>query len=206
MTKDFKTDKFRPENRRVFTANTPSDRLASASARLLIKSATILTRVLNRQRTLAVKVNCQRVISILYYLWPPIAVRFFTDISKPIKMTTMTRRPSCELSLTRELSIEETYTLASLARRKSSTNSRTDLRHKLGTAQLLEALEYAIRNSPPPSPQQRYLTPSKSQHTSWTLDSPKQTRPAVDEYGFAYDDEENEDDGLSLARTQSHSL
>lgn len=108
-----------------------------------------------------------------------------------------------------DLSLEETYSLASLARRKSNSGaSRTDLRQRLGTAQLLEALEYVIRNSPPPSPQQSCLKPVKSQqHLQWTqLDTPKQElKPEVDEYGFSYDDEydDEEDDSLSLCRTAS---
>lgn len=110
-----------------------------------------------------------------------------------------------------QLSIEETYSLAYVARRKSSSgSSRHDLRQRLGTAQLLEALETVIRNSPPPSPQQKSLTPVKSQAAiSWAaLDTPKrESKPSseVDEYGFSYDDEEDEDDGLSLCRTQSRS-
>lgn len=119
-------------------------------------------------------------------------------------MTTLIRIPSFDMA---QLSLDETYNLASLARRKSSTSSqKLNLRQKLGTAQLLEAVETAIRNSPPPSPQPSYQKP-QSQHISWaTLNTTKQeARPEVDEYGFAYDDEEDEDDGLSLCRTQSRS-
>ena len=119
-------------------------------------------------------------------------------------MSAMSRIPSKELP---QLSIEDTYSLAYVARRKSSTgSSKTDLRQRLGTAQLLEALENAIRNSPPPSPQPTYRKPTLSQHISWpSLEAPKQeAKPEVDDYGFAYDDDE-EDDGLSLCRTQSRS-
>jgi len=122
-------------------------------------------------------------------------------------MTTMSRNPSQELSLTRELSIEETYSLASVARRKS-LGSKADLRQRLGTAQLLDALEHAIRNSPPPSPQQPFSKTSRSQQITWAqLDTPKrEPKPEVDEFGFAYDDCDDEDDGLTLVRTQSRSL
>lgn len=105
-----------------------------------------------------------------------------------------------------QLSLEQTYSLAHLARRKSNSgSSRQDLRQRLGTAQLLEVLENVIRNSPPPSPQQQYRQP-KSQHITWaSLELPKrEQKPEVDEYGFAYDDEDDED-GLSLCRTQSRS-
>lgn len=113
--------------------------------------------------------------------------------------------------LTRELSLQDTYTLASLARRKSNSGaSKSDLRHRLGTAQLLEALENVIRNSPPPSPQQACLKPTKSQQNiQWAqLDTPRQeSKPEVDEYGFAYGDEYDDDDdeGLSLCKTISRS-
>jgi len=119
-------------------------------------------------------------------------------------MATMSRTPSRESPLARELSIEETYSLASVARRKSSTGSKTYLRQRLGHAIMLEALENAIRNSPPPSPQTTYSQPK--QHIQWaTLDTQKrESRPEVDEYGFSYDDED-EDDGLSLCRTVSRS-
>lgn len=107
-----------------------------------------------------------------------------------------------------QLSIEQTYSLAYVARRKSSSGtSRQDLRHRLGTAQLLEAVEAVIRNSPPPSPQQKSLKPVKS-HTSITVPTlatpERQSKLSneVDEYGFGYDDEDD-DDGLSLCRTQS---
>lgn len=119
-------------------------------------------------------------------------------------MTSMSRTPSSEMSLTRTLSVEETYSLASLVRRKSSSGSKSDLRQRLGHAIMLEALEHAIRNSPPPSPQPKFIQPK--QHIQWAaLDTPKrEPKPAVDEYGFAYDDED-EDDGLSLTRTASRS-
>ncbi|KAK5937642.1 hypothetical protein PMZ80_010263 [Knufia obscura] len=125
-------------------------------------------------------------------------------------MSAMSRHLSRELPLTRELSIEETYSLASLARRKSNSSaSKTDLRQRLGTAQLLEALEDVIRNSPPPSPQQSCLKPTTSQHhIQWAqLDTPKQeSKPEIDEYGFAYTDyDDDEDDSLSLCRTVSRS-
>lgn len=123
-------------------------------------------------------------------------------------MSGMARIPAHD-RLPRELSIEETYTLASLARRKSSSGSpKIHLRQRLGNAQLLEALENAIKNSPPPSPQQPCLKPSKSQHISWTaLDTPQRDQKAeCDEYGFAYDDDDDEENGLVLVRTQSRSL
>jgi len=114
----------------------------------------------------------------------------------------MSRIPS------RELSLEETYSLASVARRKSNSGaSKADLRQQLGTAQLLEALDNAIRNSPPPSPQQSCLKLTKShQHIQWAqLDQHKEeSKPEVDEYGFAYEEDE-EDNGLSLSRTASRS-
>lgn len=109
-----------------------------------------------------------------------------------------------------QLSIEQTYSLAYVARRKSSTGtSRQDLRQRLGTAQLLEAVEAVIRNSPPPSPLQKSLKPVKSQSSISfpTLAAPeRQSKLAneVDEYGFGYDDEDD-DDSLSLCRTQSRS-
>lgn len=106
-----------------------------------------------------------------------------------------------------QLSLEETYSLAHVARRKSNSGAtRQDLRQRLGTAQLLEVLENVIRNSPPPSPQPKYRQPSKSPQIAWATPSkPKQpVRPEADEYGFAYDDDD-EEDALSLCRTQSRS-
>jgi len=122
-------------------------------------------------------------------------------------MPTISRLPPKEIPLTRELSIEATYSLVSVARRKSSAGSRTDLRQKLGHAIVLEAAKNAIRNSPPPSPQPVYSQP-KQQHIQWaSLDTLKrEPRPKVDEYGFAYDDDDDDDDtGLSLCRTASRS-
>lgn len=119
-------------------------------------------------------------------------------------MLSITRTNSSEMP---QLSLEQTYSLAHVARRKSSSGAaRQDLRQRLGTAQLLDALENVIRNSPPPSPQPKYNQPSKSSHITWaSLETPKrEVKPEVDEYGFAYD-EEDEDDGLSLCRTQSRS-
>ena len=113
----------------------------------------------------------------------------------------MFKVPTMDIS---QMSLDQTYNLASVARRKSSSSSsKLDLRQRLGTAQLLEAVENAIRNSPPPSPQPTYHKP-KSQHIAWaTLEVPKRdARPEVDEYGFAYDDEDDED-GLSLCRSQT---
>lgn len=152
-------------------------------------------------------------INIIILADPP---SYSTFSYNPQNITTPTTKMSA-LSLSRshsrempQLSIEQTYSLAYVARRKSSSGtSRQDLRQRLGTAQLLEAVEAVIRNSPPPSPQQKSLKPTKSQTTiSWaTLDTPKrESKPSteVDEYGFSYEDED-EDDGLSLCRTQSRS-
>ena len=142
---------------------------------------------------------------ILLLLYPIIgsAVPLHTS-QATTNMPPMSRTPSKELP---QLSIEDTYSLAYVARRKSSTgSSKTDLRQRLGTAQLLEALENAIRNSPPPSPQPTYRKTTASQHISWaSLEAPKQeAKPEFDDYGFAYYDDE-EDDSLSLCRTQSRS-
>ncbi|KAL8243867.1 hypothetical protein R6Q59_010125 [Mikania micrantha] len=120
-------------------------------------------------------------------------------------------------SLERSLSIEETYALASVARRKSSSESaRKDLRQQLGHAQLLEVVENVIRSSPPPSPRQSTSEIPSSKHISWqSLEvtkrytppppPPPPVRPAeeVDEYGFSYDDDEEDLDSLSLMRTPS---
>lgn len=123
----------------------------------------------------------------------------------------MTQYSSQPLTLERQLSIEETYNLANTARRKSSSQAtRNDLRLKLGHAHMLEALEQVIRTSPPPSPKQHSSTPLRNSRTvSYAPLAPQPqrqpTRPAVDEYGFAYDDEydDEEDDSLSLTRTVS---
>ena len=71
---------------------------------------------------------------------------------------------------------------------------------------MLEALENVIRNSPPPSPQPSRLRPVKTQpHIQWAeLETPKrEPEPTVDEYGFDYDDGEEDLMGLSLTRTIS---
>lgn len=139
-------------------------------------------------------------------------ISLLLSIRNMTKMSTLRRLQPRELPITRELSIEETYSLASIARRKSNSgSSKADLRQRLGTAQLLGALENAIRNSPPPSPQQSSLKPIKSSHhIAWAeLETPaRQSQTEVDEYGFAYGDEydDDSDDSLSLCRTQSRNV
>lgn len=115
-------------------------------------------------------------------------------------------------TLERRLSIEETYALAITARRKSSLESvRNDLRQKVGHAKVLGALENVIRSSPPPSPRQFSTTPAPlTKHISWSQEEvTKRYRPEdrmledTDEYGFAYEDGEEDFDDMSLCRTES---
>jgi hypothetical protein len=76
---------------------------------------------------------------------------------------------------------------------------------------MLEALENIIRTSPPPSPQQSSSKMSRSTSSiSYAPLAPQHITPPstsheadVDEYGFAYDDYEDEDDSLSLTKTIS---
>lgn len=114
-------------------------------------------------------------------------------------------RPAIGYGLTRTLSIEETYSLHTIARRKSASEaSRQNLRQRIGHGHLVEVLEQVIRQSPPPSPPSRCTDlkePSKGMFAP--LDVPKRKpRPTHDEYGFPYDDEDDED-SLSLCRTAS---
>jgi len=121
-------------------------------------------------------------------------------------MSHLSRQHTGPLTLERRLSIEQTYQLADTARRKSSSEqTRHDLRLRVGHAYMLEALEHVIRNSPPPSPRQSSLQPSKS--ITWAgLETSTQTSPPgpeVDEYGYEYDDGQEDLGGLSLMRTES---
>lgn len=122
-------------------------------------------------------------------------------------MAYMSRQRSRDMGLTRQISIEETYSLATVARRKSSSEAaRHDLRQRVGHAYMLEALEHAIRNSPPSSPKQPTAQPARSErHISWaTLETPKrEVQPVIDDYDYEYDDGEEDLGGLSLCRTSS---
>ena len=126
-------------------------------------------------------------------------------------------RPKLDLSdmspLERRLSLEETYSLADRARRKSSDKFiREDLRRKLSHDKVLDsALKDIAARSPPPSPTQSICSPysiPKSKPTSITW----ATQVIVshvevgdyDDCGFAYGDDGEEDiSSLALTRTNS---
>lgn len=113
--------------------------------------------------------------------------------------------------LTRRLSLEETFNLADRARRKSSDkNVREDLRLKLGHTNVLDSLLKDIaRRSPPPSPTQGVVKPvampQLKRQTTITWATEEITKVyGVDDYGFTYGDDGEEDfEGLSLTRTKS---
>jgi hypothetical protein len=125
----------------------------------------------------------------------------------------MTRSPAPTLPpLTRSLSLEETYSLADRARRKSSDKFvREDLRLKLGHTNVLDSLLKDIaRRSPPPSPTQSVskpislARPPPSRTITWATEEVTKVH-GIDDYGFSYDDDGEEDFvGLSLSRTKSH--
>ena len=116
-------------------------------------------------------------------------------------------------SLERQLSLEETYTLADKARRKSSDKFvREDLRLKLGHTNVLDfALKDIAARTPPPSPTQStcsmYATPkSKPATITWATEVVVSHVEEVDydDYGFSYNDDGEEDlGGLALTRTSS---
>lgn len=128
------------------------------------------------------------------------------NIEQPDSMSTP--RPAIGYALTRTLSIEETYTLHTLARRKSASEaSRQNLRQKIGHGHLVEVLEQVIRQSPPPSPPSRCAKLREASKITFApLDVAKrEPRPTHDEYGFPYDDEDDED-SLSLSRIASRGI
>lgn len=110
--------------------------------------------------------------------------------------------------LSRRLSLEETYSLAVRARRKSSDKLvREDLRLKLGHTNVLDsALKDIAARSPPPSPTQSTCTPySKPKATSikWATEVVV-SHVEYDDCGFRYEDDGEEDlAGLALVRTKS---
>lgn len=111
--------------------------------------------------------------------------------------------------LSRRLSLEETYNLADRARRKSSDKIvREDLRLKLGHTNVLDSLLKDIaRRSPPPSPTQGVCKPvavstTKRSTITWATEEVSKVY-GVDDYGFAYDDGEEDMESLSLTRTKS---
>ncbi|KPI34958.1 uncharacterized protein AB675_3828 [Cyphellophora attinorum] len=116
-------------------------------------------------------------------------------------------------TITKSLSLEETYTLADRARRKSSDKLvREDLRLKLGHTNVLDSLLKDIaRRSPPPSPTQSCSRPvsspmkrqSSGNSITWATQTVTKVH-GVDDYGFAYEDDGEEDmESLSLCRTKS---
>jgi len=111
--------------------------------------------------------------------------------------------------LTRRLSLEETFNLADRARRKSA-DKNVDLRLKLGHTNVLDSLLKDIaRRSPPPSPTQGVVKPVGVPHhkrgstITWATQEVTKVY-GVDDYGFAYEDDGEEDlEGLTLTRTKS---
>jgi len=119
-------------------------------------------------------------------------------------MAPLSRPPSRDLTPTQRLSRAETYHLAETARRKSSDRIvREDLRLSLSHGHLLDQLlqeiarsERELQTSPT---EEKYLFSQERQSSK-----PQQMaeRQLVDEYGFSFDDGEEQEE-LSLTRTQS---
>jgi len=108
--------------------------------------------------------------------------------------------------LERRLSIEQTYSLADTARRKSSLEAtRNDLRLLVGHSNVLELLLNEIAKSAPPSP--TGVSPKSDtgkQHITWApLEVAKAIRYAEAEPEYEYDDGEEDLESLSLVRTPS---
>ena len=108
--------------------------------------------------------------------------------------------------LTGGLSLEETQQLAGLARRKSNDKMvREDLRLKLGHTNVLDSLLKDIaKRSPPPSPTQACVKLDRKPTTiQWATQVVSKVEQ-VDDFGFTYDDDGEEDlESLNLCRTSS---
>lgn len=108
--------------------------------------------------------------------------------------------------LERRLSLEETYSLAHRARRKSTDkNIREDLRLKLAHENVLtSALKDIAVRSPPPSPTQKSVKLERRPTTITWAPSESTRMNTRDDYGFPYEDDGEEDfGGLALSRTVS---
>lgn len=122
----------------------------------------------------------------------------------------LSRPPSRELGLVRRMSIEEKYSIAETARRKSGSEaSRRDLRLAVGHSHMLDMLlkdiaqeeyEHALK-TPPASPPVKH----SDMHITWAN---KPTTQQEDEPQFEhieeYDDGAEDLDSLSLCRTTTH--
>lgn len=112
-------------------------------------------------------------------------------------------------SLCRRLSLEENFSVADRARRKSSDRYiREDLRLKLGHTNVLDAaLKGIAALSPPPSPTQSTCTPHRKPASITWADQIIVSHVEdgdSDDHGFSYDDDGEEDIGsLTLSRTPS---
>ena len=112
----------------------------------------------------------------------------------------LSRPPSRELTITRRLSIEEKYSIAETARRKSGSEaSRRDLRLAIGHSHMLDMLlkdiakeeyEQALK-TPPPSPH-------SDMHIRWADHHVEE--PSF-EHVEEYDDGAEDLESLSLCRT-----
>jgi hypothetical protein len=108
--------------------------------------------------------------------------------------------------LERRLSIEQTYSLADTARRKSLLEAtRNDLRLLVGHSNVLELLLNEIAKSAPPSP--TGVSPKSDtgrQHIAWSpLEVAKVIRYVETEPEYECDDGEEDLASLSLVRTPS---
>jgi len=129
----------------------------------------------------------------------------------PDTMSQLSRPPSRDFPLQRRLSIEETYHLADTARRKSSDRMvRDDLRLKLSHSHILGmVLQDIARNEREHQTSPSTSTPDQGsskcdRHITWDLVETPKKKSNVDEYGYGYDDDGEEDlAGLALTRTHS---
>lgn len=122
-------------------------------------------------------------------------------------MPTFTRPPSRDLTLTRRLSIEETYHLADHARRKSSSEvTRNDLRMRIGHSNVLGQLLLDIAQTEKSSAKTSAASANstsadaktKHPHILWApQEVSKTSRYELDD---EYDDGEEDLEELSLVR------